>query len=218
MKAAALPLLDYRVRKPKNSDQSPQILFLLHGYGSHEEDLFGFAEYLPAHFLIISLRAPLSLPFGGYAWYSIHFNETQDNWSDTGEAIEAQKIILHNIDYHCKQFGLDNQKVNLLGFSQGAILSWALGLSHPEKIDRLIALSGYINEDIFTFAEKSLSNLRCFTSHGMQDATLPIAWAQEGIKTLQAHGMNIKLHEYPAGHGVAPDNFSDLLKWLNENP
>ena len=56
--------LDYRVRQPLKPTANPQLLFLLHGYGSHEEDLFSFANYLPEDYLIISLRAPLSLSFG----------------------------------------------------------------------------------------------------------------------------------------------------------
>ena len=92
-------VLDYRIRQPlKKSDTTP-VLFLLHGYGSHEEDLFSFANYLPEEYLIISLRAPLTLGFGGYAWYSIHFNENQDKWSDDSEAKKAQEVILYNIDY-----------------------------------------------------------------------------------------------------------------------
>ena len=39
-------ILDYRVRKPMIMASNPSVLFLLHGYGSHEEDLFSFANYL----------------------------------------------------------------------------------------------------------------------------------------------------------------------------
>lgn len=211
-------VLDYRVRRPlKESDTSP-VLFLLHGYGSHEEDLFSFANYLPEEYLIISLRAPLSLSFGGYAWYSIHFNEQQDKWSDDAEAKKAQEIILYNIDYHLEQFKLKGQKVSLLGFSQGAILSWAVGLSHPERIDKLIALSGYVNEDIFSFAEKGLDQLRIFSSHGTQDPTLPIEWARKGIALVEKKEISVAYKEYPQGHGINQDNFNDLLSWLKANP
>jgi len=109
-------ILDYRVRKPMIMASNPSVLFLLHGYGSHEEDLFSFANYLPDDYLVISLRAPISLDFGGFAWYSIHFDQDQKKWSDDGEAIAAQKIILHNIDFHLKQFSLGDKKVSLLGF------------------------------------------------------------------------------------------------------
>jgi phospholipase/carboxylesterase len=211
-------VLDYRVRRPlKESDTSP-VLFLLHGYGSHEEDLFSFANYLPEEYLIISLRAPLSLSFGGYAWYSIHFNEQQDKWSDDAEAKKAQEIILYNIDYHLEQFKLNGQKVSLLGFSQGAILSWAVGLSHPERIDQLIALSGYVNENIFSYAEKGLDQLRIFSSHGTQDPTLPIEWARKGIALVEKKEISVAYKEYPQGHGINQDNFNDLLSWLKANP
>ena len=211
-------LLDYRVRRPlKESDTSP-VLFLLHGYGSHEEDLFSFANYLPEEYLIISLRAPLNLSFGGYAWYSIHFNEQQDKWSDDDEAKKAQEIILYNIDYHLEQFKLKGQKVSLLGFSQGAILSWAEGLSHPEKIDKIIALSGYVNEDIFVYAKEGIDQLRIFSSHGTQDPTLPIEWARKGIGLLEKKEISLAYKEYPQGHGINQDNFNDLLSWLKANP
>ena len=207
-------ILDYRIRQPKNDQTATAVLFLLHGYGSHEEDLFSFANYLPDNYLIISLRAPLTLGFGGYAWYSIHFNENQDKWSDDTEAKLAQQIILHNIDYHLKQFKLEKEKVSLLGFSQGAILSWAVGLSQPERIDQIIALSGYVNEDIFDYANTGLKDLRIFSSHGTQDPTLPVEWARKGIELVQHKGVNVTYREYPSGHGINPDNFSDLLEWL----
>jgi len=210
-------VLDYRIRQPlKKSDTTP-VLFLLHGYGSHEEDLFSFANYLPEEYLIISLRAPLTLGFGGYAWYSIHFNENQDKWSDDSEAKKAQEVILYNIDYQLEQFKIKGQKVSLLGFSQGAILSWAVGLSYPERIDKIIALSGYVNEAIFDYAKEGLDQLRSFSSHGTQDPTLPVEWARKGIASLEEKKLNVAYKEYPAGHGINQENFTDLLAWLNAN-
>lgn len=210
-------VLDYRVRQPLKKGDTTPVLFLLHGYGSHEEDLFSFANYLPEEYLIISLRAPLTLGFGGYAWYSIHFNEHQDKWSDDAEAKKAQEIILYNIDYQLEQFNIKGQKVSLLGFSQGAILSWAVGLSYPERIDKIIALSGYVNEAIFDYAKEGLKQLRCFSSHGTQDPTLPVDWARKGIASLEKKELNVDYKEYPAGHGINQDNFTDLLKWLKAN-
>ena len=180
--------------------------------------MFSFANYLPEEYLIISLRAPLSLGFGGFAWYSIHFDQDQSKWSDDEEAIAAQKIILHNIEHHLNQFSLGDKKVSLLGFSQGAILGWAVGLSHPDKIDKVVALSGYVNEDLFDFASQGLHELRCFSSHGIQDPTIPVEWARKGIDTVKKHLPNIDYKEYEAGHGIVPENFADLVAWLKANP
>ena len=74
-----------------------------------------FANYLPQDYLIISLRAPLTLGFGGYAWYSIHFNEEQDKWTDNAEAKASQEVILFNIEYHLKQFSSHTRKYRYWG-------------------------------------------------------------------------------------------------------
>lgn len=210
-------ILDYQIRPPKAPQEKPGVLFLLHGYGSQEMDLFSFADYLPDQFMVISLRAPLSLGFGGYAWYSIHFNETDlSKWSDNDEALKAQAIILDNIEHHCEHLHLDKNNVHLLGFSQGAILSWAVGLSHPHKIKSVIALSGYVNKDITTLDAKA-KNLLCFSSHGTQDPTLPVEWARDGVHYLTENGLTVTYKEYPAGHGIVPENFQDVLAWMKLN-
>lgn len=210
-------ILDYQIRQPKTSEKPPAALFLLHGYGSHEMDLFSFADYLPDSLMVISLRAPLSLGFGGYAWYSIHFNETDlSKWSDNEEAIKAQSIILDNIDYHCNSLNLNPNNIHLLGFSQGAILSWAVGLAHPDKIKSVMALSGYVNNDITSFSS-NCATLKCFSSHGKQDPTLPVDWARAGIQLLKEKGLELTYKEYDAGHGIPPENFSDLLLWMKQN-
>ena len=105
-----------------------------------------------------------------------------------------------------------------MGFSQGAILSWAIGLSHPEKIAKIIALSGYVNEDIFRYAESGLAQLKAFSSHGTQDPTLPVDWARKGIALVEQKKIAVHYKEYPAGHGINPENFADLLAWINANP
>lgn len=210
-------ILDYQIRPPKTKTKEPSAVFLLHGYGSHEMDLFSFAKYLPDSLMVLSLRAPLSLGHGGYAWYSIHFNESDlSKWSDDEEAKIAQEIILKNIEYHCDNLNLNRKNIHLLGFSQGAILSWAVGLAHPEKITSVMALSGYVNKAITAFSE-NCSSLKCFSSHGIQDPTLPVDWARKGIQLLTEKGIDVTYKEYPAGHGIPPDNFTDLLSWMQEN-
>ena len=83
--------------------------------------------------------------------------------------------------------------------------------------NKIIALSGYVNEAIFDFAKEGLDQMRIFSSHGTQDPTLPIDWARKGISSLEKKGIKIEYKEYPAGHGINQDNFSDLLTWLKAN-
>ncbi|HZF86428.1 MAG TPA: phospholipase, partial [Burkholderiaceae bacterium] len=47
----------------------PWLLLLMHGVNSHEEDLFGLAQFVPPQFHVLSLRAPNVLVPGAYAWF-----------------------------------------------------------------------------------------------------------------------------------------------------
>jgi phospholipase/carboxylesterase len=69
----------------------------------------------------------------------------------------------------------------LLGFSQGAILSYAIVLSHPEKISKVIALSGYLNEEIIeeNYRNNDFSKLNIFASHGVVDQVIPVTWPKK---------------------------------------
>ena len=60
----------YIVRQPSVSPvagEEPDLLILLHGYGSNEEDLMGLASYLDPRFHIVSIRAPVALDQGDRA-------------------------------------------------------------------------------------------------------------------------------------------------------
>ena len=96
-------------------------------------------------------------------------------------------------------------------------MSWAVGLSHPTQIDKIIALSGYVSEAIFGFAKEGLDQLRIFSSHGTEDPTLPVDWARKGVELVQKKEIKVDYKEYPAGHGINPENFADLLAWLKAN-
>ena len=64
------------------------------------------------------------------------------------EANESRKLVLHFLDELMEIHSYDKSQVHLLGFSQGAILSYSLGLTNPKRFSSVIALSGYLNENI----------------------------------------------------------------------
>ena len=210
--------LDYLIRKPKNDIENPPLLLLLHGYGSNEQDLFSFADELPGELLIISARAPLSLGFDSYAWYTIHFNEDSSNFSDIPEAKEALKKISIFLEEIKDLYKIDRKRVFLLGFSQGTILSIAFALNNPDKLQHIIALSGYVNQKLLVdnFEKKDHSSLDFFISHGTADQIIPVDWARKTPGFLENLQIKHEYHEYPVGHGVAPQNFFDLKKWIEK--
>lgn len=208
--------LHHLVREPKIKLDKNPLLLLLHGYGSNEEDLFSFASELPEEYYIISARAPYDMTYGSYAWYAINFDADENKFSDIGQAQQSRDLIANFIDELVATYAIDSTKVTLIGFSQGSILGYAVALSYPEKVQRLVAMSGYLNTEIAVddFATNDLNHLKIFASHGTVDQVIPVDWARKSIPVLEELGISVVYKEYQVGHGVAPQNFFDFKNWL----
>ena len=208
--------LHHLVREPKIKLDKNPLLLLLHGYGSNEEDLFSFASELPEEYFVVSARAPFDMMYGSYAWYAINFDADENKFSDIRQAQTSRDIIANFIDELIAEYPIDQENVTLIGFSQGCILSLAVGLSYPEKVKRVVGMSGYFNEEIALtdYAKNDFSNLNIFCSHGTVDQVVPVDWARKSEPKLKALGIAVTYKEYPIGHGISPQNFYDFKTWL----
>lgn len=209
--------LDHIVRKSTRNEYAP-LLIMLHGYGSDENDLFSFASELPEELFIISVKAPYAIQPYGNAWYAINFDAEKGKWSDHEQAKESRDLIAKFIDEVLVIYPVNKDNVTLLGFSQGSILSYALALTYPEKVKNIVALSGYVNQDIISgnLIEKDYSNLDFYCSHGSVDQVIPVDWARQTVPFLKNLNIKHKYSEFPVGHGVAPQNFYEFKNWLLE--
>ena len=208
--------LYYLIQEPKIKHDKNPLLILLHGYGSNEEDLFSFASELPQDHYVISVRAPYDLQPYGHAWYAIHFDADENKFSDNVQAKQSVELISDFIDEVVKQYPIDTKNITLIGFSQGAILSYATALTFPDKISKVVALSGYFNQEIMpeVIDKNAISHIKFFVSHGSVDQVIPVEWARKAKPALENLGLEVVYHEYPVGHGVAPQNFYDFKNWL----
>lgn len=207
---------EYQIREPKILLDKNPLLLLLHGYGSNEADLFSFADELPDNYFVISARAPYDLQYGSYAWYAINFDANQNKFSDNNQAMQSRDAIVGFIDELIAKYPIDAANVNLLGFSQGSILSLAVALSYPQKVHKVIGLSGYLNEDILkeNYQNNDFADLKIFTSHGTVDQVIPVEWAKKTQPFLAQIGIQSTYKEYPIGHGISPQVFNDFKNWL----
>jgi len=208
--------LYYLVREPKTRINNPPLILLLHGVGSNEQDLFSFAGQLPDKFLVISARAPLSVGKDSYAWYQVDFSKGKPVFNQEQEEA-GKKIIIQFISFLKTRYVFDDQQVYLCGFSQGAIMSYAVGLTNPEMIQGIAAMSGRILDEVkpLTASNEKLKHLSIFISHGTDDGVLTIQYAREAAEFLKLLNLNPTYHEYPAGHTINDEMFRDLVNWLN---
>ncbi len=207
-------MLEYKIRKSAIENQKTPSIILLHGYGSDENDLFSFAEYLPNKYTIISLRAPFETPMGGYCWFSINFNNSNEKWSDHKQAYQSILNLESQIDFFIQKYNLESDQIDLLGFSQGAVLSWALLLDFSIKINRAVCLSGYVDKSLLKEDIYSYRDIIAYSSHGTNDPVIPYDWAKTNIESLKENNPNVVFNSFQDAHNVSQENFQSILNWL----
>ena len=209
--------LKYKIKEPKIILDINPLLLLLHGYGSNEEDLFSFASELPDTYFVVSARAPYDMQYGSYAWYAIDFDADENKFSNVEQAKISRDSVAEFIDELKNNYPIDAENVTLIGFSQGTILSYAIALSYPEKVQKVVAMSGYLNQEMCSddYLKNNLSQLKIFSSHGTVDQVVPVEWGRKAKPFLDNLGVATVYKEYAnVGHGVCPQNFHDFKEWL----
>ena len=208
--------LDFLIRRSNNTNKKAGSIFMFHGYGSNKEDLFSLEQYLPQSHTIISLEAPLKLPFGGFSWFDIDYSDVIENnldkrYKEINESIDG---LLNNIDKHIETENLNESDVSILGFSQGGSICWKLGLDFSNRFRRVIPLSSFIHPSYLNEDLNDYKGLEIYSSHGTLDEVIPISLVEKYIESL-AKNNNLVFDRFEAGHTISQMNLLSLIKWIN---
>jgi phospholipase/carboxylesterase len=194
----------------------PPLLLLLHGIGSHEQDLFGMAPLLDKRFFVVSARAPIMMMPGGYGWFNIPFTQGGAIVPDLDQAEASRLLLVKFIDELIEAYGVDPNCVYLMGFSQGAMMSLSVALTHPEKVARVVAMSGRLAERAISAMApvEEIRRLEVFVTHGTYDNVLPVQAGRACRDELVKLGVPHTYREYPMAHEVTMDALRDVTAWL----
>lgn len=204
-------------RKPRVAAESPPpLLLLFHGYGASEHDLFDLADYVDPRFHVVSARAPIALPWGGFAWY--HLSGMPGRLiPDPQTRAQAADLVERFVEALPGRIGADPRRTYVLGFSQGAVISFALALRRPELVAGLIPISGYLDPELLPpRGVQALDGIPILHMHGTYDDIIPVAAAHMTRDMLRESGARYEYHEYPIGHGIHPDGLRLIQTWLAE--
>lgn len=197
---------------PKEIGDKYPALFLLHGMGSHEEDLPQLVQDFKDSHHIFSLRGPIEFT-PGYAFFT---NEEE------GKPIrvvfdEVLTYIQSFINEAIEEYQLDEEQIYVLGFSQGAVLAQSLALTMGSAIRGVVALSGYLPDFVKDeYKKQPVNHLHIFISHGEYDYVIPMQWGEKSKDYFNAQDAKVTFKKYPDGHGVTPANHQDLVAFLNQ--
>jgi len=194
---------------PEAQRATRPLLVLLHGYGSHEGDLFGLSPQLPLEPVIASLRAPIA-ENGGYAWFPRRASTPGDPAPDDVDAAASAVIDwLDSIEY---------TRVSLLGFSQGAALALQLLRHAPSRFTATVALSGFVASGGHAGdAELARTRPAVFWGRGTADQMIPTAAVDRTDAWLPAHAdATVRIYEDLA-HSISRPELSDFTRFLSEH-
>jgi phospholipase/carboxylesterase len=198
-----------------NPENKPMIIFL-HGYGSNESDLFELQQEFSSEYIYLSVQAPMMLAPGSYQWYGLQPSE-QSQVADN--VLKHSKLLEDFITAAVRKYHTHADKVFLIGFSQGAIMSYELALQHPKNVRGIAALSGKI---LAPLKEKitpglDLKGLSVFIGHGTMDDRVYFKEANEAHALLEKTSITPAFHSYQKmGHSINQQELTDVKKWIED--
>jgi len=208
--------LKYLVQMPAQKSQHPPVIIIMHGYGSDEKDMFALRKVLPANYLIIAARAPFALPQGGYQWFEP--DRTSGKYNGKKEDLDkSRELVAAFIGQVISKYSADAKQVYLMGFSQGAIMSYEVGLTHPSALKGIGVLSGVLFPSLKPLIKvtPTLKQLKIFIAHGTADDRLSFAEGKAAYDYLKSIGLNPEFHQYPGmGHTITNDVITNLVNWM----
>ena len=204
--------LAYRSRPARGKPAGALILF--HGRGADEHDLFPLLDALdPSERLVgATPRGPLSLPPGGAHWYVVKRVGYPDPATFTPTFAAAGRWLDTWLEGH----GLRHDQAILGGFSQGAVMSFALGLGggRPRPAGTL-ALSGFIPEvDGWNLDANNARDLPIAIGHGLYDPVIEVGFGRAARDRAEAAGARVLYRESPIPHTIDPGYVADLRNWV----
>ncbi|KPW18563.1 Phospholipase/carboxylesterase family protein [Pseudomonas amygdali pv. ulmi] len=210
--------LDYLAQVNVETPNRPLVIFI-HGYGSNAADLFGLKEHLPADYNYLSVQAPVELRADSYKWFT-QKPGVPDYDGVTEDLKSSGKQLSAFITQATGKFHTQPGKVFLVGFSQGAMMSYEVALRQPKLVGGIAALSGRLLPVVQSELKASddLKRLNVFIGHGVQDRQVAYASGPQAEATLKSLGLSPQFHGYEGlGHSINEIEVIDLANWLQQS-
>jgi phospholipase/carboxylesterase len=190
-------------------------LVLFHGRGTSEHDLYPLLDALDPQRRLLGAtpRGPLVLPPGGAHWYVVR----EIGYPDRETFMSSYELAASWLDGMADETGIPAARTIVGGFSQGAVMSWALGLgggrSRPAGI---IALSGFVPTVDGFELDLSPPLPPVAIGHGTYDPVISVEFGQQAKQLLEEADADVLYRESPMPHTVDPAFIAELQPWVSD--
>ena len=189
---------------PASGGAATSMVIFLHGYGSNGADLIGLAPYwrdgLP-NTAFVSPNAPEPCPGapGGYQWWGLSSFDAQ---ARAAGARRAAPVLDAFIDAELVRHGLGEDRVALVGFSQGTMMALHVGVRRERPLAGIVGYSGML-ADGAELAGEARTKPPILLVHGDADPMIPIAAFHHAKAALARFGFAVESHVSPGlGHSI----------------
>lgn len=204
--------LTHRLRAAEGEPRGA--IVLLHGRGTDENDLQPLIDVLDPEreFVGVTPRGPLRLAPGGNHWYAVH----RIGFPDRDTFHSTYELLSRWLDALPEALGVPWERTLLGGFSQGAVMSYALGLGAGRRPPAaILGLSGFMpTVDGFALELDNRSRYPVAIGHGTFDPVIDVAFAHDARDRLLAAGADVAYRETPMAHSVDPEFLVALQPWV----
>jgi len=205
--------LRYRLRPAAGAPDGA--LVLLHGRGADEHDLVPLLDALDPERRLVGMtpRGPLSLPPGGAHWYAVQ----AIGFPDPATFLATYALAARWLDSVPGLTGVPLARTVLGGFSQGCVMSYALGLGRGRPAPAgIIGLSGFLPTVPGWDLDLDRPGLPVAIGHGTHDPVIEVRWGREARDRLAAAGLAVTYRESPIAHSIDGAFVAELGRWLGE--
>ena len=154
---------------------------------------------------------------GGYvmrAWYDIRRPDLRVD-TDSAGIRASVSLVVALIEAEIAR-GVAPERIVLAGFSQGGAIVLHAGLTFPQRLGGILALSTYLALPAELPLEMGDANraVPVFIGHGTEDPMAPYPLAEDTRARLQALGCPVEFHAYRMPHSVCMEEVADIRAWL----
>jgi len=182
---------------PANNQKPESLVIFLHGLGSNGQDLISlapmFSKQLPST-VFVSPDAPFPcdmVPPGypnSYQWFSL---QDRDPDKVLAGVEHVAPIVDDFIVQEAEKYGVPFNKIALVGFSQGTMLSLYVATRFKEKLAGVLGYSGAM------VGLPGESKVPVHIVHGEADDVVPVSAYHDARQLLEKCGFNVSGHTSP---------------------
>ena len=201
--------LTFRYQMPSGPGPYPTAV-MLHGRFGNEDVMWVFRKTVPRPWLVVAPRAPL--PDHDYFSWLL---QPPGDWPDLDAFAPAVESLTRFLRVLPSLYNSDPERIYLMGFSQGAAVSFATALTNPTLVRGVAGLVGFAPDAPAERVEGKLDGMPVFMASGTQDKTVPYERSQHAADLLRQAGADLEYHEYRTGHKLTSTGISDLREWFS---